>query len=141
MQELNSVFLDTSGLIATVVIDDQWHSAAEPIWFELIRRKSRLLTTSLVVNELGDALCSLLKRTLVVEFIDRLRDSPRVEIVHVTPVMQEAGWKIFRDHADKEWGITDCVSFAFMRQLNIRSAFTNDRHFEQAGFEKLIKGF
>jgi uncharacterized protein len=136
---VSHVFLDTSGLIATVVNDDQWHTQAEPIWLDFIRRKTRLTTTSLVLNELGDALCGLLQRTMLVEFLDRLRNSPRVEIVHITPDLQEQGWQIFRNHADKEWGITDCVSFAFMRQCNIRSAFTNDRHFEQAGFERLIK--
>ncbi len=52
MQDLNNVFLDTSGLIATVVIDDQWHSIAEPIWLDLICRKSKLSTTSLIINEL-----------------------------------------------------------------------------------------
>jgi uncharacterized protein len=76
---------------------------------------------------------------MLIEFLGRLRNSPRVEIVHITPDLQEQGWRIFRNHADKEWGITDCVSFAFMHQLEIRTAFTNDHHFEQAGFERMIK--
>ncbi|HEY4760928.1 MAG TPA: hypothetical protein VIH42_10150 [Thermoguttaceae bacterium] len=67
---MNRVFLDTSGLIATVVNDDQWHPSAEPIWLDLIRHKTPLSTTSLVINELGDALCSLLQRMILVEFLD-----------------------------------------------------------------------
>jgi uncharacterized protein len=135
---VNKVFLDTSGLIATVVTDDQWHPYAEPIWYDLIRRKTPLITTSLIINELGDALCSISQRARTVEFLDRLQNAPCVEIVHVTSALQDQGWQIFRSHSDKDWGITDCVSFAFMHQHEIQKAFTNDRHFEQAGFERLI---
>ena len=35
-------------------------------------------------------------------------------------------------------GIVDYVSFAVMRRLGIRQAFTNDRHFQEAGFETLF---
>ena len=42
-------------------------------------------------------------------------------------------------HADKEWSFTDCVSFATMRELRVRDAFTTDHHFRQAGFVPLLK--
>ena len=32
---MTSVFLDTSGLIALVNTDDQWHHKAETVWAEL----------------------------------------------------------------------------------------------------------
>ena len=41
--------------------------------------------------------------------------------------------------ANKEWSFTDCVSFAVMRELLIRDAFTPDRHFKQTGFVPLLK--
>jgi hypothetical protein len=34
-----------------------------------------------------------------------------------------------RQHADKGWSFTDCVSFGVMRELRIRDAFTTDHHF------------
>ena len=40
---------------------------------------------------------------------------------------------------DKDWGITDCTSFEAMKVLDIKKAFTNDRHFEQAGFSLVVK--
>jgi len=40
--------------------------------------------------------------------------------------------------ADKEWGITDCYSFAVMRSLGVNAALTADHHFEQAGFDALL---
>jgi len=40
-----------------------------------------------------------------------------------------------RKYADKEISFTDCVSFAIMRRVGIRTAFTFDRHFRDAGFQ------
>ena len=44
---------------------------------------------------------------------------------------------ISRDEAGQA-GIVDHVSFAVMRRLGITQAFTNDRHFQTAGFETLF---
>ena len=35
-------------------------------------------------------------------------------------------------------GLVDEISFAIMRRLGLRQAFTNDRHFTDAGFELLF---
>ena len=35
--------------------------------------------------------------------------------------------------------MTDCVSFVVMRDRDLQEAFTNDRHFEQAGFIRLLR--
>jgi predicted nucleic acid-binding protein len=51
----------------------------------------------------------------------------------------QAAASLFRRHKDKEWSFTDCVSFAVMRELNIRDCFTTDHHFEQAGFTPLLR--
>ena len=51
---MTSVFLDTSGLIALVNTDDQWHEKAEKVWAELTETASRLTTSSLVLIELAD---------------------------------------------------------------------------------------
>ena len=39
---MNPVFLDTSGLIAVVNTDDQWHASAEHVWGDLIAANARL---------------------------------------------------------------------------------------------------
>jgi hypothetical protein len=40
---------------------------------------------------------------------------------------------------DKDWPLTDCISFVVMADEEITDALTGDRHFEQAGFVALLK--
>jgi predicted nucleic acid-binding protein len=40
---------------------------------------------------------------------------------------------------DKDWPLTDCISFEVMREHGISEALTGDHHFEQAGFKALLK--
>jgi len=136
---MSPVFLDTSGLIAVVNTDDQWHPAAEAIWQELAGASASLLTTSLVLIELGDGLSRIGQRQLAVELYDRLHYSPRVEIVALTHPLETAAWELFRQRPDKEWGVTDCVTFVVMKQRGIPAALTVDHHFEQAGFQRLLR--
>jgi uncharacterized protein len=135
---MNLVFLDASGLIAVANTDDQWHRHALAAWNELVLSNTSLVTTSLVLFELGDGLSRINQRSLAVTLYDRLRASPRVRIIPVSPDQEAAAWELFRQRADKAWGVTDCASFVVMKQLGIESAFTVDRHFEQAGFQRLI---
>ncbi len=46
--------------------------------------------------------------------------------------------RIYGTHSDKEWGVTDCLSFAVMHSRGLSAALTADHHFEQAGFEALL---
>jgi predicted nucleic acid-binding protein len=39
---------------------------------------------------------------------------------------------------DKEWGLTDCISFVIMQERMVTQALTADRHFGQAGFANLL---
>jgi uncharacterized protein len=136
---MKPVFLDASGLIAVANTDDQWHRQAEAAWNQLIVSNVPLVTTSLVLVELGDGLSRIDQRSLAIKLYDRLRHSPRVQIMSTTPEQEAAAWELFRQRPDKDWGVTDCASFAVMKQSGIEAAFTVDHHFEQAGFQRLIQ--
>ncbi len=60
--------------------------------------------------------------------------SAAVDLVHVDQTLFEAGWAYLQRHQDKRYSLTDCVSFVVMERLNLITALTFDRHFEQAGF-------
>jgi len=40
---------------------------------------------------------------------------------------------------DKEWGLTDCISFVVMKDRKLTDVLTTDHHFEQAGFKSLLR--
>jgi len=44
-----------------------------------------------------------------------------------------------KDREDKEWGLTDCISFIVMEDHGLTDALTTDEHFEQAGFRALLR--
>jgi predicted nucleic acid-binding protein len=41
-------------------------------------------------------------------------------------------------HRDQGYSFTDVTSFIVMRELGMSDALTEDRHFEQAGFRRLL---
>jgi hypothetical protein len=136
---MSQVFLDTVGLIAVVDVDDQWHSLAEKVWQELMVSDIPILTTSLVLIEMADGLSRIRHRHAAMGLRDHLAGSARVEIVQATPEHEARAWDLFGRRADKEWGMTDCVSFIVAQDRQIQDVFSVDHHFEQAGFTLLLK--
>ena len=45
---------------------------------------------------------------------------------------------LFASRSDKEWSLTDCISFVVMRDGAVTQALSTDAHFAQAGFEALL---
>jgi predicted nucleic acid-binding protein len=70
---------------------------------------------------------------------DSMRTDPRVTIIPPTPELFEAGLRLYLSRPDKQWSLTDCISFVVMQQCKLTEALTGDHHFEQAGFTALLK--
>jgi hypothetical protein len=51
----------------------------------------------------------------------------------------DRGLALYAARPDKEWSLTDCVSFLVMQDHGVTEALTADHHFEQAGFVALLK--
>jgi hypothetical protein len=52
---MNDVFLDTVGLLAVWDRSDQWHTAADTAYQDLLRQGRRLVTTPFIPLECGNA--------------------------------------------------------------------------------------
>jgi predicted nucleic acid-binding protein len=50
----------------------------------------------------------------------------------------ERALTLYEARKDKQWGLTDCISFVVMKEQGVETAATADRHFTQAGFSILL---
>jgi predicted nucleic acid-binding protein len=133
-----NVFVDTAAWIALANADDELHTRADQIMSDLLTQKARLLTTEFVLLEVADALGAPNLRANTIQFINRLRQAPILRIIPLSEDLLADGWMLYSQRLDKDWGLTDCTSFVVMLSEQINQAFTSDRHFEQAGFVKLL---
>ena len=135
------IFGDTSGWANLVDRRQRFHSLAKGIYKAARRDRRRIVTTSYVIAELVALLSSPVRvpRPAAIKFINGLKTSPFVEIVHVDVPLDGDAWSLLEARPDKEWSLVDCVSFVVMQRRGIREALTSDHHFEQAGFIRLLK--
>jgi len=133
---MNDVFLDTVGLIATWDIRDQWHAAADAAFQELLQQERCLVTTPLILWECGNTAARCPYRQRVNVFRQHLVQEGL--LIEPTPQEIEASWAAYDRGEAGQAGIVDHVSFVVMRRLDITEAFTNDRHFQAAGFVTLF---
>lgn len=129
---------DTVALIALVNTRDSLHEKAREVFSNLRRRNYSFVTTEFVLLEFANALSAPDFRVKAAIFIEGLRRSDDVEIVPASSELFRLGFELYKSRTDKEWSIVDCTSFIVMEEMEISEAFTEDHHFEQAGFVKLI---
>ena len=133
---MNAVFVDTGYLFALEIASDQHHQAATQHWQGIVAALPRLVTTSYVFDEVVTFFNSRGQHTKALQVGNNLLQSPSVQFIHVDTALFYEGWAYFQRHQDKDYSLTDCISFLVMQKLGIRMAFTFDQHFVQAGFTK-----
>ncbi len=137
------VFWDTSAFVALGNRDDDLHSAAVAVNNGLARQRAHILTTDAVLVEVANSFSKVALRPFALRIIDALHQSTRMgaaSLIHVDEVLWQRGWDLFSKRPDKEWGLTDCISFVVMQERGVLRAFTSDHHFEQAGLIRLLPG-
>jgi predicted nucleic acid-binding protein len=71
--------------------------------------------------------------------LDTLSATPDARIIGPSEELFSRGVELYRQRPDKEWSLTDCLSFVVMGDERISEALTGDHHFEQAGFRVLLR--
>ena len=131
-----ALFADTFYFIALLDSSDTRHPQAVA-WSR--QPGASFVTTEYVLVELGDAFHAPGQREEFVVFQDAVRVDSKFRVWPASPALYGAGLNLFRRRRDKYWQLTDCISFAIMKEHHIREALTGDQHFEQAGFVALLK--
>jgi predicted nucleic acid-binding protein len=133
---MKPVFADTFFFLAVLNRADAAHARATELSRSLPRPR---LTTDWVLTEVGHAMSIGGNRAAFVELVGFLEQSPLVTIVPASRALFQRGVELFSQRPDKEWTLTDCISFVVMGDAGIVEALTGDRHFEQAGFVTLMR--
>lgn len=131
----SSIFLDTGYILALLNTRDKYHRLASAAASEV---PPPFITTGAVLIEIGNALSKPNWRAMGVAALRNLRSDPDTEIIPVDTALFERAIDLYSSRPDKEWGLTDCISFVVMRERKVIEVLTTDRHFEQAGFQNLL---
>jgi predicted nucleic acid-binding protein len=134
-----NVFLDTAFALALANPHDLLHERAIQLADQLEAAHTRLVTTRAVLLEIGNSLAKVRYRAASVQLLTSLETDSNVEIVPLTDDLYERAFQLYWQRPDKEWGLTDCVSFVVMQARGLTSALTPDKHFQQAGYQALLR--
>jgi uncharacterized protein len=132
------VFLDTAYAIALASSRDMFHERALELAAQLHSNQTSLITTRAISLEIGNALARQRYRHAAVRLLLALETDPQVEIIPLTEPLFLRALQLFEKRADKEWGLSDCISFVVMGDEGITDALTTDGHFRQAGYKALL---
>lgn len=130
------IFFDTSFLLALLNPRDDLHSRAQA-WAAAIVEP--LLVTEYVIWEMVNGLSMPADRPKVHSAVQEIQTASDWKWVPAANVLFEAGMRLHRERGDKAWSLTDCISFHIMGQHEICRALTFDHHFQQAGYEALLR--
>lgn len=132
---MNKKFADTFYFLALLNSRDFSHGKA----VASAKQVRYLVTTEWVLLELANALAATSKRNMFQTTRQGLLTNSAVRIEPLSTTVHEEGIALYRSRPDKEWSLTDCISFVVMQRDGISEALTGDHHFEQAGFVALLK--
>jgi uncharacterized protein len=133
---VNTVFLDTVGLIALWDRQDQWHAVAGKALAGIDLGRTRLVSTSYVLLECANHAARRPYRMEVV----RMRENLGLggDLFEPTAAEVDQAWIDYSQSSIGTASVIDIISFGVMRRLGVTEAFTNDRHFQAAEFTLLF---
>ena len=123
------------------VSDEPSYSACRRMIEQSIARRAGLLTTNYVLTELVPLLSTRtrLTRPQVLALVASLESVQELDIIHISPELHRRAFALLQARPGKEWSWVDAASFVVMQERGLSQALTTDHHFDQAGFQRMIK--
>jgi len=129
------MLLDTSGLLCLFDRADRRHNDAKKCFDNATVK----LTHNYILAEfIALAKARRIPRSSTLAFILDIQDSSEIEVIYVDETLHRDALGLLRQRLDKEWSLSDAVSILLMQRRNLTEALTTDRHFDQAGFVRLL---
>jgi predicted nucleic acid-binding protein len=134
----SAIFVDTSGLYAALIKNDQMHRKAEAFLSGAAQARTRFVTTDYVLDETATLLKARGHAHQATVLIEVIFSSTACQVEWMDWERFERTLRFFNKHQDKAWSFTDCFSFLLMKERKISEALTKDEHYRQAGFRPLL---
>ena len=133
---MTAVFADTLYWIAIFLPDDPWAKAAISIDLSDVH----LVTTEEVIGEFLTGISSYGEQTrlLACRFVREILADVDIEVVEQSHESFIGGLSLYERRPDKQYSLTDCISMNVTKREGISQVLTNDRHFSQQGFVRLL---
>lgn len=113
------ILIDTGYLIALAIERDELHGRSIR-WAAHTREP--LLLSEYVLWETINRLSAVADRPRAHILAERVMSDPVYEFVRATPAVFDAGMALHRARPDKDWSLTDCISFHLMGERRISRA-------------------
>ncbi|HEX9973159.1 MAG TPA: PIN domain-containing protein [bacterium] len=136
---MEELFVDTSYFIALVNTRDENHLLAKEWADEITSRNLKCHISIPIIFEVADGFAKLQRREIGTDLINNVLSSDNYIVHSFSDIIYQQAWQLYASRKDKEWGLTDCYSFELMKEQNLKKALTADKHFEQYGYEILLK--
>jgi predicted nucleic acid-binding protein len=136
---MEELFGDTGYFIALVNKKDRYHRQAKD-WANKITRQRIICHLSIpVIFEIADGFSKIGRRELGIDLLENISNSVNFIVHPFSDTTYNNAKKLYITRKDKEWSLTDCYSFELMKKLNLSKVLSADKHFEQFGYEILLK--
>jgi predicted nucleic acid-binding protein len=130
------VFADTLYWLAIFLPGDAWSDAARAadVSGALLVTTEEVLTEFLTaVSAHGDHI-----RRLACRLVREILNDSEIEVISQSHESFLGGLALYERRPDKQYSLVDCISMNVMRQRAVQEILTNDRHFSQEGFVRLL---
>ena len=124
---MTNIFIDSSAYKALFDKQDDFYLKATTFMTSLPHEDTKLFTSNFILDETYTLIRSHFGKAKAISF--------RQYIVPVSLTDEAEAWNYFEKLPGRGVSFTDCTSFAVMKRLGIKQAFTFDEDFERAGFE------
>jgi uncharacterized protein len=127
-----SIFIDTSGFISVLNMDDASHARTAKTWTDVLTSEETLVTTNYIIVET----CALVQNRLGMTAAKVFQEDivPVLRIEWIDKAMHHAAMGIMLASGRKKLSLVDCVSFEIMRHMGVATVLTLDKHFKEQGF-------
>lgn len=132
------IFLDTSGLIALSDEKDINHNRAKAYLKGKVQGGARFVVGKNILAEYLDGVTKRVSKEKALEELDRIMNSKLLVIESFIERDWDKALRYFRKYHDHRIDLTDCLSFAIMERLDLKTAFTFDSDFKTHGFDVIL---